>query len=201
MKKEVKIMVGCRAEPDLKTVLETEAAQTHKTLSAYIEGILKQRHFAEDDVDKLKERIFELETQNTSLQSRWQEASENDNVSDNDAELEKKTLAQDVEIRTLKQQKMDITDMYKRVVEERNVLAKMHGKVIPHWMSDDSYNQVVNYLNQLHKLRPKLSHEQLLIVSLATVIKNEESSYVVYRMADFLEFNPNFFTTKKVQTQ
>jgi ribosomal protein L16 Arg81 hydroxylase len=131
MKKDVKIMVGCRVEPDLKEILETEATQNTKTLSAYIESILKQRHFAEDDVEKLKERIFELETQNAALQSRFQEVSENDNISENTAELERKMLAKDVEIRTLKQTKMDITDMYNRVVGERNVLSKMQGNVIP----------------------------------------------------------------------
>ena len=124
MKKDVKIMVGCRVEPDLKEILETEATQNTKTLSAYIEGILKQRHFAEDDVEKLKERIFELETQNAALQSRFQEVSENENVNDNTADLEKKMLAKDVEIRTLKQQKMEVTDLYKRAIQERDVLGK-----------------------------------------------------------------------------
>jgi hypothetical protein len=201
MKKEVKIMVGCRAEPDLKEVLESEATHLNKTLSAYIESILKQRHFADDDVEKLKERIFELETHNLSLQSRWQEASDKGTISENSAELEKKTLAQDVEIRTLKQQKMAITTMYNRAVEERDVLSKMHGKVIPHWMSQDSYNQMVNYLNQLHKQHTKLSHEQLLTLSLATIVKNEKSSYLVYRLSDFLKLKPNFFTTQKAQNQ
>lgn len=194
-------MVGCRVEPDLKELLENEATQTDKTLSAYLEGILKQRHYAENDVGKLKERIFELETQNAALQSRSQTVRENENVSENTIVSEAKLLAQDVEIRTLKQQKMEITDFYKRATEERDVLAKLHGKVIPHWISESNYNLMGSYLNQLVKLKPKLSHERVLVASLATTLHNEKSNFTVYRISDFLSRNPHFFTFKTASKQ
>lgn len=196
MKKDVKIMVGCRVEPDLKEILETEATQNTKTLSAYIEGILKQRHFAEENVEKLKERIFELETQNAALQSRFQEVSENENVNDNMADLESKMLAKDVEIRTLKQQKMEVTDLYKRAIQERDVLAKLQGNVIPHWMSEATYKRMINFLKLLKQKQPNFSHEQILVLALATCLKNE-SGFIVYRIADLLKSKPDFFTTKK----
>ncbi len=201
MKKEVKIMVGCRVEPDLKSALEAEATQNTKTVSAYIDGILRQRHSGGDDVEKLKERIFELEMQNAALQSRFQSVTENENGADNTVAMEEKVLAQDVEIRTLKQQKMEVMDMYKRVVDERNVLSNLQGKVIPHWISNDNYNRMINNMKQLKKLHPQYSHEQLLIVSLATVIKNENSVITMNRITDFLKSHPNFFTTQKGQNQ
>lgn len=192
-------MVGCRVEPDLKELLDKEATQTDKTLSAYIETILKQRHHSDDDVQKLKERIFELETNAAALQSRLEAVFENDNVKENTAELEKKLLAQDVEIRTLKQQKMDITGFYKRAIAERDTLAKLQRSVVPHWMSTNSYNMMINYVRELQKLKPKLTHEQVLVVALATALRNEKSGFTMFRMADFLNKNSNFFTQKMAQ--
>ena len=119
---------------------------------AYIENILQQRHSTDDDVGKLKQHIFELETSNAALQSRLETVSKNDNVIENTAELEAKFLAQDLEIRTLKQQKMTLAGYYKKVVDERDVLARLQGNAVPNWMSTNTYNQVIQYVQELQKL-------------------------------------------------
>ena len=110
-----------------------------------------------------------------------------------------KLLAQDLEIRTLKQQKMEVTGFYKKVSEERNVLAKLQGSVVPHWMSTNTYNLMVNYVRELQKLKPKLTHEQVLTVALTTSVRNETSEFWLFRIADFLGKNTNFLTLKIAQ--
>ena len=156
------------------------------------------RH-TDNDAEKLKERIFELETTAAVLQSRLETVSKNDNVIENTAELEAKLLAQDLEIRTLKQQKMEITGYYKKVSEERDVLAKLQGSIVPHWMSTKTYNLMVQYVRELQKLKSELTHEQVLTVALATSVRNEKSERWVLRIADFLDKNPNFLTLKMAQ--
>ena len=133
------------------------------------------------------------------MQSRLETVSKNDNVIENTAELEAKLLAQDLEIRTLKQQKMEITGYYKKVSEERDVLAKLQGNIVPHWMSTKTYNLMVQYVGELQKLKSELTHEQVLTVALATSVRNEKSERWVLRIADFLDKNPNFLTLKMAQ--
>jgi hypothetical protein len=60
---------------------------------------------------------------------------------------------------------------------------------------------MVKYVKELKKEHSRLSHEQVLVVALATSVKNENSVFLMNRISDFLDSNPNFFTTQKVQQQ
>ena len=65
-----KTSVGCRMSTTLRELLEDEARNAGKTLSAHIETFLIRRDNVDVNVDDLKKRLFHLEAENAELRQK-----------------------------------------------------------------------------------------------------------------------------------
>ncbi len=152
--------VGCRMSLELREQLENEAREAGQTLSAHIETVLLQRGNADVDVEALKHKVFLLEAENAELlrQSRLPEIF---------------PMQNEPEIRSLKQQVLELREHLRRAIAERNTLAKVQGEQSPFWLSKMGYQNVVIKLQKMKSRFPANSLEQLLLSSLDIVLHNE----------------------------
>jgi hypothetical protein len=190
-----------RLDPQLKEDLTTEAKVKNLTVSGYVESLLMSREL--DDageattIQSLRERIIELEFELEKYRHSAQlpdvhanvhvPATELSDFSDKIAQL---TIAN----KSLRQRNFNLEEHTKQLVNERNTLAKMQGKVIPHWMTQDGYELLIKVLKKMHTLHPDLSPEHTLLSSVAVTLKNESNLFSVYTLSDFLKANPYFLT-------
>jgi hypothetical protein len=64
------------------------------------------------------------------------------------------------------------------------------------WLDDVDIANVTKLVSTLNPQFPTLTNKEILLVCLATAIRNEGSSWELYKMKDFLKYNPDFLTPK-----
>ena len=213
----VKDTLTFRLSPQLKNDLTTEALAKDLKVSAYVESLLMSRELDESGsaitIQSLKERIIQLELENEKLQQKanlipvhvyehvheGQKPSVHANEHVHEAqlsELSDKVAELTVEKKALQQRNYALSEHTKKLVQQRDTLSEMQGKVIPHWMTYEAYKQFTGYINQLMARHKNASAEQVVLSSLAVTLKNDKSFLTVYTLQDFWKRNPDFLTTK-----
>jgi hypothetical protein len=195
-KNHQKAMVGFRMNPDLREVLEVEAQERGITFSAYLETLIINRAHNSADVDKLKEKVFELEATVAEFRQQGAEKAETDNSSPLDTpDLSHQISEKGIENRMLKQQNAELVLKLNQVLKERDVIMKMQGKPIPHWMSDDGYNFFIQMLNELQKQYPNHTHQEVLLSAVGLAKFNESKPLFIIATLDKLwKHKPHFLT-------
>lgn len=180
-----KTSVGCRMSATLRELLEDEARNAGKTLSAHIETLLIRRDNV--DVDDLKKRLFHLEAESAELRQKQTDNAGEINSAD--------SLALESAVRSLKSQKLEIQEVLRRITAERDALARFQSAATPYWLSDVGHRQAIGYLEKIRHLHPKADFEQILISALAVALKNETNLLFVYTLEDYWKRYP--LTLKK----
>lgn len=192
-------MIGFRMNPDLREVLDIEAKERDMTLSSYLEALIINRAHNSADVDKLKEKVFELEATLAELRQQAAEKVETDNSSTLDApDSSHQILEKSIENRMLKQQNAELVLKLNQVLKERDVIMKMQRKPLPHWMSDDGYDLLIQLLNKLQKQYPKYTHQEVLLSAVGLTKFNESKPLFIIATLDKLwKHEPHFLTLIK----
>ena len=199
LKSTQKVMVGSRMTPDLKEVLEAEAAERGVSFSAYLETLVLNRAHNSADVEKLKEKIFELESTVAELrEQKVKMEGFNNSFPDDTALLSKELMEKGIENRILKQERVELVAKLNQALKERDISMKIQGKPIPHWISDDGYHLLVQSINSLKKLYPHYTHEELLLSSLGLIEFNEAKPiFMIDTLDKFWKKKSNFLTLIK----
>ncbi len=161
--KENKVVMACRIAPDMKEMLEQEASDNEKSLSAYIEDVISKREelsaveFREQEKEKLKVSLEQEMRVNKRL------LTENERLRNENAVLE-------------------------------NDVRKNQQRLF--WLDDGDIGNVTKLVSRLNHKFPKLSNKEILLVSLATSLHNEENSWEIHKMEDFLNEYPDYLTSK-----
>ena len=184
-----KTSVGCRMSTTLRELLEDEARNAGKTLSAHIETFLIRRDNVDVNVDDLKKRLFHLEAENAELRQKQAHNAGEINSSSADG------LALESTVRSLKSQKLELLEQLRRITAERDALARFQSAATPYWLSDAGHRQAIGYLEKIRHLHPKADFEQILISALAVALKNETNLLFVYTLEDYWKRYP--LTLKK----
>ena len=184
-----KITVGCRMSTTLRELLEDEARNAGKTLSAHIETLLIRRENVDVDVNDLKKRLFHLEAENAELRQKQAHNAGEINASTADG------LALESAVRSLKSQKLELLEQLRRITAERDALARFQSTATPPWLSNSAYQDVLRHLEKLRQRYPKADYEQILVSSLAVALKNETNLLFVYTLEDYWKRYP--LTLKK----
>lgn len=194
-----KIMVGCRMNPDLKELLDAEAAEKDMSLSAYLEALVVNRTHNSVDVEKLKEKIFELESTISEFQQQQAKMLDTNNSDFFDAtEVSKELMEKGIENRMLKQDKAELIEKLRQALRERDVAMKMQGKSIPHWISDNGYKQLIELINKLKRHYPNQTYEELLLSSVELVNFNEKKPlFIIDTLSKLWKHQPHFITILK----
>jgi len=179
-----KITVGCRMSTTLRELLEDEARNAGKTLSAHIETLLIRRENVDVNVDDLKKRLFYLEAENAELRQKQTDNAGEINSSSADG------LALESTVRSLKSQKLELLEQLRRITAERDALARFQSAATPYWLSDAAYREVIGYLEKLRQRYPKADYEQILVSALAVTWKNATSLFFVRTLEDYWKRNP-----------
>lgn len=194
-----KIMVGCRMNPDLKELLDAEAAEKDMSLSAYLEALVVNRTHNSVDVEKLKEKIFELESTISEFQQQQAKMSDNHNSDSFDStEISKELMEKGIENRMLKQDKAELIEKFRQALRERDVAMKMQGKPIPHWISNNGYKLLIELIIKLKRHYPNQTHEELLLSSVELVNFNEKKPlFIIDTLSKLWKHQPHFITILK----
>ena len=184
-----KTSVGCRMSATLRELLEDEARNAGKTLSAHIETLLIRRDNVDVDVNDLKKRLFHLEAENAEL---WQKQAHNaGEINSSSAD----GVALESAVRSLKSQRLEIQEVLRRITAERDALAHFQSAATPYWLSDAGHREVIGYLEKLRQRYPKADFEQILVSALAVTWKNATSLFFVRTLEDYWKRYP--LTLKK----
>ncbi len=183
-----KAVLNCRAEVLLKEQIEAEATEKGLTVSNYMEQILLRRHDSTENVDLLKKRIFQLEAEVFELSKHQKTLGEE----------QPENLLPEMQNRQLKQQILEMRQELKLVSQQRNALVKHHSEAVPHWLSQNGYEELVKMLKNLQQIFPKKDYERLLLASVAVAIKNSKSNFFVLTLQDFWRGHPHFLTQKNI---
>ncbi len=195
-----KVMVGFRMNPELKEVIMAETKQRDDvSFSAYLESIVINRAHNSADIDKMKEKIFELESKIAEMHQQNAKVSEASNPEDLDApNLSKELMEKGLENRMLKQRNAELSLSLNNALKERDVAMKINGKPIPHWISTNGYNLLVQILAKIQKIYPHHTYEQVLLSSVGMVDYNEkEPTFIIATLDMFWKCNTNFLTNLK----
>jgi hypothetical protein len=193
---EKKVVVACRMVPDLKEQLAQEAEEGGLTLSSYIETTLAQRHFMNpinEDSENEDEKVFELQNRIEELEAQ------RDTVTIYSMDTSK-NLELETQLKQVEREYLNLSQRFKDLMTEREALLKAKSTGLPNWLSQEYYNAVVNYVQQLKGKHQEYSHEQLLLSALAVTHTNENNLVTTYTMKDFWRRNPNFITSNSNPT-
>jgi hypothetical protein len=185
---QAKEMVGLRINLDLKELLEVEAKERDLSFSVYLEKLLLNRKSDAADIEQMKARLFELEAM-VSAQAHQMvlDNSSNQEIDRTCIEqLQKETIAKEVENRKIKQEKVELLEQMKRVLAERNVVMGIQQRVIPHWMNNANYNLMMQMLERLRQKYPQYTLEELLLTSIRLVEYNHSKPLFILSRLDCL---------------
>ena len=92
-----------------------------------------------------------------------------------------------------KQLRQEITQLQELIRKQQKQLEVFESIS---WLTPSDLTTITREVTKLTRSYPKLSKREALLLSLATAIHNEESSWSMYTIEDFIEKNPNFLTSK-----
>jgi septal ring factor EnvC (AmiA/AmiB activator) len=199
-KQNNKVMVGFRMNPELKEVIMAEIKQRDDiSFSAYLEEIVVNRAHNSADIDKMKEKIFELESTIAELHQQNAKVSKTSNPEDFDApNLSKELMEKGLENRMLKQRNAELNLSLNNALKERDVAMKINGKPIPHWISTNGYDLLVQMVAKIQSMYPHHTYEQVLLSSVGMVDYNEkEPTFIISTLDMFWKSNTNFLNNLK----
>ncbi len=197
-KNSQKVMIGFRMNPDLKEALEIEAKDRDMSFSAYLETLIINRAHNSADIEKMGEKIFELESTIAELQQQNAKVSDTSNSKAFDTSFSNELIEKGVENRMLKQDKAELILKLNNALKERDVAMKINGKPIPHWISPNGYNLLVQTVAKIQKSYPHHTIEQVLLSSVAMVEYNEKKpTFVIATLDKFWIRNANFLINFK----
>ena len=203
MKNDLKKTLTFRLSSQLKDDLTAEAQAKDLTPSHYVESLILSRELDDSGssitIQSLKERIIQIELENEKLRQTAEMKPVHANAYVHEAQMtlfSDKMAELNIENKSLRQRNYEMEEHTKQLVQQRDTLAQMQGKVIPHWMTQEGYQQFINDIKQLKTRHEDLLAEQLVLSAMAVTLENEKSSFNVYNLKDFLELKPNFLKTK-----
>lgn len=85
------------------------------------------------------------------------------------------------------------------VSKERDKLQRILQRRLPLNMLPEDIQNVKESLAELKNRHEDYDYSKLLSWSLATIVVNEDSTFVLYNLDDFKKRNPDFFTSKQLQ--
>ncbi len=194
-----KAMVGFRMNPELREVLEAEAKQKNLSFSAYLETLVINRAHNSADIDKLKEKVFELESTIAELHQQKAKVSETSNPEVSPApNFSDELMEKGIENRMLKQDKAELILRLNNALKERDLAMKLNGKPTPLWISAKGYDLLIQMVAKIQAIYPHYSYEQVLLSSVGIVEYNEKKpTFVIVTLDKFWKRNPNFLINIK----
>lgn len=193
--------MSCRIHPDLKRELEEEAALADLTTSNYVERILHNRHFSEEEESptQLLEKIHHLEAELEAVRAEHFET-DGDNFSS-----ETKLLREQIEILQIEKEELsDTVQSYREILEEQDDLTSQNGQLLqqvrelsekikhktnqlPFELSELESMKLNLYLEDLEGYHPDASPTDLLLGSLDTTIRAEKARWTIPTIKKFLK--------------
>jgi hypothetical protein len=198
MVESIKTTLTLRLPPELKNDLSEEAEARTKTLSSYVEHLLVHRLKDEGGtvtVQDLRQRILELELDNEKLVQKLDVHAHEGVYTPELHGLTEKNVELTNENKMLRRRVYELDEHLKTLVQQRDTLAKIQTSPLPYWMTEGSYKQLLQHLKVLKDKHPKHSEEELLLLAM-TIINRNEGSFVMHTVPSFLKANPHYFTSK-----
>lgn len=206
VKETNKTTLTFRLSEQLKEELTVEAQEKQLTASAYVEHLMMSREQGNEGqillMQSLKERIIQLELENEKLRCAQDVTPVSTDVTVDQVpikDLTDKIATITMENKSLRTQQYETQEHLKRIVQERETLLKLRGRMYPHWFSEEGYQQFIGQINKLAEIHRGSSAEQIVLSAMGVTLENEKSTFFVNRLSGFWKQNPHFLTISKQQ--
>ena len=188
-----KIVVSCRLDEQLKNDLQTEANEKDMTPSSYIEQVIQQRFLnmeANNTIQEYRKRTLETESENERLKAEIAALSNGkENIN---ANLTQQCADLSLYNKRLRNKVIELETSCKQLTQDKNTAIQTR----PYWINESIHQRILVAIKQLKDIKPKYTEEQLLLLATEVTLKNERNFFEIYKIGDFLEKYPKFFTFK-----